>query len=96
MAAVAQHGDGIGDLFDLVETVRDIEDRRACRLSFTNREERLRLMRREYRGRFIEDHHAVRFEQGPGVLDQRAIGDRQVAHARPAMRGSPVRRAWPP
>ncbi|MEY9883986.1 hypothetical protein ABIA43_005520 [Bradyrhizobium sp. USDA 328] len=58
-AAVAQHGDAVGDFVDLVEEVADEDDADATSRELTHdAEENLDLMAVEAGGRLVQDQHA--------------------------------------
>ena len=60
VAAVAQHGDAVGELHDLVDAVRDVDDRHAFgrRVRRTIPNSRCALGRRQGRGRLVHDQDA--------------------------------------
>ena len=86
-AAAAQHGHAVGQLEDLVETVRDVEHAgaRAPHLA-DHREEALHLVVRQDRRRLVEHEHAAaalpalqrRGDRHHGPLDRRCGGQRAV------------------
>ena len=64
--AAAQDGRGVAERDDLVQLVRDVEDRAAARGELAQRlEQLLDLLRRQHRGRLVHD-------QEPGIEEQRA------------------------
>ena len=80
-AAVAQHGHLVGDLLDLRQPVRNIEDAHALGADIGDDLEQCPgLDRRERSGRFVEDHHAVRNQKYPGDLDELTLRDGKTSH----------------
>ena len=90
-APAAQHGDAVGDRQHLVQLVRDEDDRppvgrhRAQRL-----EERARLLRREHRGRLVEDQDARVAVERLEDLDPLLLADRELPDPRARVDGEPV------
>ena len=59
-ASCAQHRHAVGDLEDLVEAVRDVEDARAAALDLAHhRQQPLHLVVRQHRRRLVEHEHAT-------------------------------------
>ena len=83
VAAVAQHGDAVGDSEDLVHLVRDVDDRGSARLKRADRrEQRLRLAVRERGGRLVHDHRGCAAPDRPRDLDRLHLRHAQRAHGR--------------
>ena len=83
LLAVAQHRHHVGDGFDLLEAVGNVEDGDALRLELADEaEERGRLDRGQRRGRLVEDRDPVRNGERAGDLRQLALRDRQALHRR--------------
>ena len=81
--AVAHHHDLVGDAFDLVELVRDVDHGDAVRLQLGDQHEQaLRLPGRQRRGGFVHDQHAGVALQRLRDLDQLLLRDDQLAHRR--------------
>ena len=78
--AVAHHGDGVAEGEDLVEAVRD-EDQRATLVAQAagDGEEPLDLDAAERRGRLVHDQQAGVERDGLGDLDDLLVGDGQAA-----------------
>ncbi len=77
-SSVAEDGDAVGNRFDFGETVRDVEQRHALRLQVGERaKQRVHFVRRQDRGRLVEDDHPVRHQECAGDLDHLPLGDRQ-------------------
>jgi len=76
---IAEHRRAIADLVDLLEMMRDVEDRDAARLhaahAFEQPLDRLRLERRR---RLVEDEEARADRERAGDLDDLALLDRQL------------------
>ena len=69
--AVAQDRDPVADLVDLVEEVRDEQDRHAALLQVADHAEQLgALVRVQARGRLVEDEHPDVGRDGPRDRDQ--------------------------
>jgi hypothetical protein len=74
---VAQDGDLVADLHDLLHLVRDQRDRRAGHgHRAQHREQRAHLAGGEHRGRLVEDQHAGVTVQGLEDLDALADAER--------------------
>ena len=81
--AVAQDGDAIGDLVDLVEEMGDEDDADAARGELAHDAEQDRdLVTVETRGRLVEDQHPRRQIDGAGDRDDLLDRDRIVAKRR--------------
>ena len=81
--AVAQHGGAVAHALHLFEAVRDVEDRLAFGAQPLERLEQLvGLLRRQHRGRLVEDDQVRRLQQAADDLDALALADRQVADQR--------------
>jgi hypothetical protein len=79
--AVAQHGHLVGDLLDLRQPVRNIEDAHALGAEIGDDLEQCPGFDwRERSGRFVEDHHAVRNQKHSGYLDELTLRDRKTSH----------------
>jgi hypothetical protein len=77
-AAVAEDADPIGDPGDLVEMMRDINDRQATGLQLAeDREQTGRLGAIQGGGRLVEDKDASRSAEGAGDLNKLALAGRQ-------------------
>ncbi len=78
---VAQGNDPVRDPGHFTEPVRNVEDAQTAGFEIGDHlEKRLRLMRREARGRLVHDEES-RFErQRLGDLDQLLLAERQVLH----------------
>ena len=78
--AVLEDGDMVAEPHDFVQPVGNVEDRRA---RFAQRPEQprqgLRLVRRQRRGRLVEDQHPRFAKQRLGDLDHLPSAERQVA-----------------
>ena len=84
--AVAQHRDAVADLVDLVEEVRDEQDRHAALLEVADDAEQLgALVEVEARGRLVEHQHPDVGRDRPRDRDQ--LLDRQGVACRGARRG---------
>ena len=69
--SVAQHGDPVADLVDLVQEVRDEQDRDAASLQLADDPEQLaHLVQVEARGGLVEDEHAHVGGDGPRDRDE--------------------------
>ena len=93
--AVAQDGDPIGDLANLGQPVRDVDDRRPVRGELADGgEQELDGVLRERRRRLVEDQEPRRDGEGLRELEQVAAGDAQRRDAvLEVARGSGRRRA---
>ncbi len=79
-AAEAQDRRAVAERADLVELVRDIEDRHAFGFELPQRSEQLiHLLRREHRGRFVHDEELGVLQQAAHDLDALADAHGQVA-----------------
>ena len=77
--AEADHGDAIGDLAHLAQLVGDEHDRRARVAELAHDDHQLvGLLRREHRGRLVEDEHFASREQRLDDLDPLLHPDRKV------------------
>ena len=82
--AVAQHGEAVADLVDLVEEVRDEEDRDALLLERADDAEELGdLVGVEARGGLVEDEQLRLHVDGAGDRHELLHGERVVAEQRP-------------
>jgi hypothetical protein len=80
-AAGAQHRAVVAERADLVELVRDVEDRAAFARELAQRhEERLHRLRRQHRRRLVEDQEARLGQQRAHDLDALALADRERVH----------------
>ena len=78
--AVAQHGDAIGDLEDLVEPMRDEQHEQAAPLQLGDGVEQAQaLLGRQHRGGLVEREDARRRRQGARDLDELARRDAERA-----------------
>ena len=74
--AAAQDGRGVAERDDLVQLVRDVEDRAAARGEFPQGlEQLLDLLRRQHRGRLVHDQEPRIEEQRAHDLDPLALAD---------------------
>ena len=81
LLAVAQHRDDVGDGFDLLEAMGNVEDGDALRLELADEvEERGGLDRGQRRGRLVEDRDPVRNGERASDLRELALRDRQPLH----------------
>ena len=81
-AAVAEHRDAVGDAGDLVEPMRDVDDRDALPPQLLDmREEHLRLGVGQRRGRLVERKEAHAAHHGPRDHDQLLLRREQRADA---------------
>ena len=81
--AVTQHGGAVADALHLFQPVRDVEDRFAFRAQPLQRLEQLvGFLRRQHRGRLVEDDELRRLQQAADDLDALALADRKVADQR--------------
>ncbi len=79
--AAAQHRAVVAQGADLVELVRDVEDRAALGGELAQgHEQRLHRLRRQHRGRLVEDEQLRRGHQGAHDLDPLALADREGVH----------------
>jgi hypothetical protein len=79
--AVAQHRHAIGDLDDLRQVVRDVDDRHALPPQLADDlEQPARLGIRKRGGRLVEQQHARIDRQRLGELDELALGHAQLGH----------------
>ena len=77
--AVAQHGEGVGDLVDLVQAVGDVEDAVASVAQGVQHGEQAGAVRgREAGGRLVENDELRLCRQGAGDGDQRSLGRSEV------------------
>ena len=77
--AVAQHGDVVADADQLLQPVRDVDDRHAARLEVGDHlEQDLDLGRRKRRGRLVHDQDAGVERHRLGDLDELLLADAQV------------------
>jgi hypothetical protein len=78
--SVSENGDSIGDAVDLVELVRDVDDRHSARLEpLDHPEQRIDLGRAERGGRFVHHDQPCLPREGTGDLDQLLFGDAQLS-----------------
>ena len=83
VTAVADDGDDVGDLADLLEPVADVEDRDAAVAQAAHRgEEVVDLVGRERGGRLVHDQQARARRQRLRDLEQLPVGDAEAAHRR--------------
>ena len=76
---VAEHGRSVADLVDLLEMVRDVEDRDAARLDAADAlEQPLDRVRLERRGRLVEDQEARADRERARDLDDLLLLDREL------------------
>ena len=86
LAPVAQHGDAVGNLVDLLHAVRDVDDADALGLQATDQfEQAKRLLVGERRGRLVQDQHRRLGAQPLGNLDHLLLGPRQPGHGAAAV-----------
>ncbi len=80
VAAVAQHHHPVGDLLQLVEAVRDVDDADATRLEQRDLAEQvLDLARGQRRGRLVEDQQPAFADQAARDLDHLLVTDAERA-----------------
>ena len=85
--AVAQHGAAVGQRHDLVEPVRDIDDRDALLLHAPeHREQPFDFARFQRRGRLVEDQQPAAPAQRLGDGDELALRERQAVDAKVRVR----------
>ena len=78
--AAAQDGGVMAERADLLELVRDVEDRAALGgEAAERREQHLDLLRGEHRGRLVHDDQARVLQQAADDLDALALADRELA-----------------
>ena len=88
--AAPKHGDAVGDLEHLVELVRDEDDRLPLGLEgFDDLEELLRLLRREDRGRLVEDEDLRAPEERLQDLRTLLLADRDLLDPGARVDGQP-------
>ena len=81
LLAAAQDRRGVAEPFHLVELVADVEDRAALALEpIEHDEELIGLLRRQHRGRLVEDEKLRILHQRAHDLDALALADRQPPH----------------
>jgi len=81
MPPVAQHRDGVGQLEDLFEPMRDVDDGHALPTQVAHHpEQRAGLAFGECGRRFVHDHDLGAAADGPGNLDRLHLGDTEFAH----------------
>ena len=87
--AVAEHGHRVDQPLELLEPVRDEDDRDApVAQAPDDAEEPLRLGRRQGRRRLVEDQQPADAErQGPGDLDELHLADRETGGQGPGIEG---------
>ena len=100
-APVAEHGDAVGELHDLVDAVRDVDDRDAVAGELPDDlEQPLAFGRRQGRGRLVHDQDAGVDRQRLGDLDQLLLADaqrrRRARRGRASMPKPPSKRDGPP
>ena len=82
-AAVAQDGDGIGDLRDLVELVRDQDRGDALRLELEQQvQKRVAVLLVQACGRLVEDQELHLLGQRLGDLDELLLADAEIGDQR--------------
>ena len=79
---VAQNRERVGDLLNLFEKVRDVDDRKTLRAKRANdREELLHVIGREAAGGLVENEHpAARLRYRAGNLHELLTRRREIAH----------------
>ncbi len=78
-----QHGDAVGDGHHLVQLVRDEDDRPSLGGDLAQRQEqRVGLLRREHRGRLVEDEDTRVLVEGVEDLDALLLADTELPHVR--------------
>ncbi len=81
--AVAQHRGAIADALHFLQPVADVEHGAAFGLQLCQRfEQPVGLLRRQNRGRFIQDDQLGILQQRPDDLDALALADGQIRHMR--------------
>ena len=81
--AVAQHGGAVADALYLFQPVRNVEDRLSFRAQpFERLEQLVGFLRRQHRGRLVQDDELRRLQQAADDLDTLALTDREVADQR--------------
>ena len=89
--AAAQHGDAVGDRRHLVQLVRDEDHRPAVVGHLPQRpEQHLGLLRREHRGRLVEDQDAGVAVERLQDLDPLLLAERELPDPRPRVDREPV------
>ena len=72
---------GVAERANLLELVADVEDRAAFGGEpAQGREQRLRLLRRQHRGRLVHDQQLRLLQQAAHDLDALALADREIVH----------------
>ncbi len=90
IAAVAQHGDAVGELVHLRHAVADVDQRDALRAQLAHQPEQVLGLARGQRGGGLVEHQDARLAvQRAGDLDHLLLGDGQAADGR----ARPERRA---
>ncbi|MNU89435.1 hypothetical protein D3C71_792730 [compost metagenome] len=80
---MTQDGGAVADALHLFQTVADIKHRTAFGLQLLQRLEQLvGLLRRQHRGRLVENDEARVLQQGADDLDPLALTNRKIGHMR--------------
>ena len=96
LLAAAQDRRGVAKPLHLVELVADVENRAAFALEpFEHDEELVGFLRRQHRGRLIENQQLRILHQRAHDLDALALADRQPPHLAVRVRAASRRRATP-
>ena len=91
LLAAAQDGGGVAEPLHLVQLVADVEDRAALGLeAIEHDEELIGLLRRQHRGRLVEDQEFRILHQRAHDLDALAFADRQLPDLAPGIERKPV------
>ena len=86
----SKHRDAVGHGLDLVQLVRDEDDRAAVGRHRTDRlEERVGLVRRQHGGRLVEDEDAGVLVERLQDLDALLLADRELPDTRTWVDGEP-------
>ena len=91
LLAAAQNGGGVAQPLHLLQLVADVEDRAAFRLQPVEHDEELvGLLRRQHRGRLVEDQEFRILHQRADDLDALALADRELPDLAPGIERKPV------
>ena len=91
LLAAAQDRGGVAEPFHLFELVADVKDRAAFGLQpLQHDKELVGLLRRQHRGRLVEDQKFRVLHQRPHDLDALAFADRQPPHLALGFERQPV------
>ena len=91
LLAAAQDGGGVAEPLHLFQLVADVEDRAALGLQpIEHDEELVGFLRRQHRGRLVEDQEFRILHQRAHDLDALAFADRQLPDLAPGIERKPV------